>query len=361
MKTSCFDAIVDFHPHESRKSYDALIVHKETVVPASFQFYRHPQKREPEKFFVRIHTRDPLWMEWNDRFEILEPGGKIHLGNGQVLCPHSEKISPRKREKRIAFLQKLLGNKKEMVLALAQEGKMAGIKERKIILFSSLRRTELRKLCQELEEEGKLRILSFSPLFLLSKDSFDFLCEKILFFLSRFHQKHSKEEGASSERMRERFNLDPKILSLALSRLSREEKIREIDGKYALIDFERVLLPEEECILERLEEMCLKGEFRSVSIEDLRQKFRLPSRKLNMMLSLLTERKKIVQGRDGFIIHSRWLEEIVVKVKDLGRKELSVADFKRMTGLSRKYAIPLLELLDQMGVTQRKGSSREIL
>jgi len=32
-----------------------------------------------------------------------------------------------------------------------------------------------------------------------------------------------------------------------------------------------------------------------------------------------------------------------------------------MTGLSRKYAIPLLELLDQMGVTRRKGSLREIL
>lgn len=361
MKTSCFDAVVDFLPQRRKESYDALIVYKEAVVPASFHFYRHSRKEQPEKTFVRIHTRDPLRMEWKDTFEVLEPGGKIRLGRGRVLNPHSEKISPGKRKKRIDFLQKLLGNKKEMLLALVQEGGMAGIRERKISLFSSLGRTELRELCQELEEEGKLRILSFSPLFLLSKDSFDFLCEKIPFFLSRFHQKHSREQGASSERIKKRFHLDPKILSLALSHLCREEKIKQIDGKYALFEFERTLLPEEECVLERLEEMCFKGEFRSVSIEDLRQKFHLPSQKLNVMLSLLTERKKIVQGEDGFIIHSRWLEEIVAKIKDCGRKELSVADFKRMTGLSRKYAIPLLELLDQMGVTQRKGSSREIL
>ena len=38
-----------------------------------------------------------------------------------------------------------------------------------------------------------------------------------------------------------------------------------------------------------------------------------------------------------------------------------MADFKAMTGLSRKFAIPLLELLDEMGVTRRVGPTREIL
>ncbi len=107
--------------------------------------------------------------------------------------------------------------------------------------------------------------------------------------------------------------------------------------------------------------MYFKGEFRSVSLQDLHQEFHLPSQKLNMMLSLLIERKKIVQGKDGFIIHSHWLDEIIAKIRNFGKKELLVADFKKMTGLSRKYAIPLLELMDQMGITQRKGSSREIL
>jgi hypothetical protein len=40
---------------------------------------------------------------------------------------------------------------------------------------------------------------------------------------------------------------------------------------------------------------------------------------------------------------------------------MTVSEFKSMTGLSRKYAIPLLELLDQMGITRRKGPGREIL
>jgi selenocysteine-specific elongation factor len=79
------------------------------------------------------------------------------------------------------------------------------------------------------------------------------------------------------------------------------------------------------------------------------------------MLSLLIERKKIVLGKDGFILHSRWLDEIIREVRNSGKKELTVSEFKTMTGLTRKYAIPLLELLDQMRVTKRKGSIREIL
>ena len=79
------------------------------------------------------------------------------------------------------------------------------------------------------------------------------------------------------------------------------------------------------------------------------------------MLDILIGREKIVRGKEGFYLQSRWLDEIVGKVRSLGKKDLTVADFKAMTGLSRKFAIPLLELLDEMGVTRRKGSSSEIL
>lgn len=361
MKTSCFDAAVNFFPEGETKSLNALIILKKSKIPCSFYFYQHIQKGKPGEVFVRVNTREPLFLRWKDKFEVRDPGEKASLGEGKVLNPRSEKISPKKIKKRISYLKRLQGNEEEMLLTLIQDKGIQGIREREIIKFSPLRRTELLRLSQELEEKGEVRILSFTPLFVLSKKSFDFLCEKILAFLSHFHQKHPRTEGASLERIKKRFNIDPKILSLALTRLSKEHKIKELDKKVAHFDFRRDLFPEEEHILQNLEEMCFKGEFRSVSLEDLRQRFRLSSQRLNTMLSLLIERKKIVQGKDGFIIHSRWLDEIVFKIQKSGKRELSVSDFKEMTGLSRKYVIPLLELLDQMGITRRKGSSRQIL
>ena len=83
--------------------------------------------------------------------------------------------------------------------------------------------------------------------------------------------------------------------------------------------------------------------------------------KLQTLLAALAERKKIVEGFDGFILHSRWLDEIVRKIRGSGKRELTVADFKAMTGLSRKYSIPLLELLDSYGRNAQKRLVRDIL
>jgi selenocysteine-specific elongation factor len=78
-------------------------------------------------------------------------------------------------------------------------------------------------------------------------------------------------------------------------------------------------------------------------------------------VDILIERKKVVQSKEGFFLHASWLDEVVAKIRSTGRKELNVGEFKDLTGLSRKFAIPLLELLDEMGVTRRRGATREIL
>ncbi|MFP4081233.1 MAG: SelB C-terminal domain-containing protein [Candidatus Aminicenantes bacterium] len=359
--TSCFDAVVDFSPQQEKKSFQALMVVKNTRMPCSLSFYPQVQKGNQPDFFIRVHTRNLLNLKWDDRFEVRKSRKNESMGQGRVLNPDSGKVTPKKINKRIAYLQKLNGNEKEMLLALLQHTGTRGLKEREIAEFSPLSKQKALRLSQELEQEGRVRILSFSPLFLLSRESLDFLGEKILAGLSRFHEKHPGEEGMALERIKRGFRLDHKILSLAINRLLREDKIKKVHGRISLGGFRRDLFPEEEKILQKLEMMCYQGEFRSVSFDQLCQKFHLSPQRLDMLLSFLMERRKIVQGKNGFIIHSRWLDEIISRIRSTGKKEISVSDFKKMTGLSRKYAIPLLELLDQMGVTRRRGAGREIL
>ena len=361
MITVCFDALVNFFPVDKVKPLDALLLVQGKKLSASFYFYKQMQKERPDLFFVRVHSHQPLLLKWKDKFEVQEPGKLDPWGEGSVLNPFSEKISLSKIKKRISFLERLQGDEKEMLFALVQEKGTLGLSEKEMIDFSSLTKKSLLRLTQELEAEGKIRILSFVPLFLLSQESLDFLCKKILRFLAQFHNKHPEITGVSLERIKRRFNLHPRILSLAVKHLSRAGQIKEIEEKLALSDFKITLTPEEESILWELEEMCFKGEFRTVTLEDLQKRFRLSSKRLDRMLSLLIERKKIVQGKDGLLLHSKWLDEVILRIKKFGKRELTVADFKKMTGLTRKYAIPLLELLDQMGVTRRKGALREIL
>ncbi len=361
MKTNCFDAAVDFSPGGKRKRLDAMLRVGGEKTSASFHFYESELKQKPSPRFVRIHTHQLLSLKWRDAFDVLEPGKRRILGKGHVLNPFSEKVTQTKMKKRIAFLHALQGDEKDVLSTLVQEKGIQGLEEEEIQEFSSIGLASLLRLTEELEGEGKVKILSFSPLFLLSPDSLDFIYKKILDFLTRFHQKYPEQSGASQERIQKQFDIHSRILSLALKHLVHTGQIKQAAEKLALADFEVILTSEDEKILQKLEDMCLKGDFRLFSFEDLRRHFHITTQKLDWMLSLLTERKKIIQGKDGLILHSQWLDEVVQNLKELGKKEMTIAEFKKMTGLSRKYAIPLLELLDQMRVTRRKGSVREIL
>ena len=249
----------------------------------------------------------------------------------------------------------------ERLSALVRKKRLKGLRQSEARIHFHFDLSELQSLSQRLEEEGTIRILSFSPLFLVARDSLDYLCRKLLSHISQYHQKHPDEKGITLDGIRTRFEVPKKILGLAMKTLVSTGRVRQ-DGKaFALSGFQKVLSLREEKLLERLEEMTVRGKFHSVPLQAVQDELHLSSQALEKLLEILIERKKIVQGAEGFFLHSRWLDDIVEKVRGLGRKELTVAEFKAMTGLSRKYAIPILELLDRIGVTRRVGPGREII
>lgn len=357
----CFDALVKGSFPAGKEPYLFLFCHPEGDVRASLYLYEDIEKGEKEAVFVQVHLSLSLPLKWKDTFLLRRADTKTIWAKGTIIDPFAERISRKKKKRKLAYLKQLLGGERDMLLALSRSKGIHGLWEREMIRFSSLPVRKLVTLSQELEAEGQIKILGFSPLFLISRSSFLFLCEEILGCLRRFHEKHPDMTGVQKEKIRKRYDLHPRILSLALRYLVQEKRIKEVSDQLALADFKTTLLPEEEEILDYLEEMCLKGKFQSVSIDTLQKSLNISSKRLHKMLTLLVDRKKVVLSKDGFILHSRWLDEIIHTIRKSGKKELTVADFKTLSGLSRKYAIPLLELLDQLGVTQRKGSVREVL
>lgn len=360
MKTRCFDALVDFPPWNKTQHLNIFVVVKMKRVQASFDFYEKADKEKKDEFLARVCPNRVLSLKWKDKFRVERSRGLV--GQGIVLNPFSSTTRGNKLKKRIDFLNLLRGGEKEMLLALIEDKGNKGLGERELLNFSSLSSRSLSHLCQELEEEGKIRILSFRPLFVCSQRSLDFLNEKIFTYLKQYHKNHPGERGVSKEKIRRRFSLHRRIHALSLRLMEKQGLIDEMGDLVALSAHKVIPAPEDEKILGELEEMCLKGEFQSVSLEEIQRRFQLSSQRLDKLLSFLIERKKVVQGKDGFFLHSRWLKEIISMLKKSGLKELTIADFKKITGLSRKYVIPLLELLDQMGVTRRKTpSKREVL
>lgn len=78
---------------------------------------------------------------------------------------------------------------------------------------------------------------------------------------------------------------------------------------------------------------------------------------------LLLKQGDLVRINKDLIIHREHLDALKEKLGQFAQKKsiINIADFKSLTGLTRKNAIPLLEYLDQIKITKREGNNRRIL
>jgi selenocysteine-specific elongation factor len=357
-ETAAFDAALDVALTGREARPPAFIVFQGRRVPASFFDYGFAGHRSAP--LARVAPGRPVDAKWMDPFELLSEDGR-KLGRGVVLLPSSPWADGLKPSKRKSLLEGLSRGEREMILALAETKGIQGLSEDEVAAVCRLDAARIEQLARGLEEGGELRIFAFSPLSLVLQDSLDFLRRRVSSYIAQYLKKHPGREGASISTIEKRFALPRNILLLALRTLAKEGRVILEDGTARLPGLRAPLSGEDEKLLGLLESMILKGEFGAVSLDEMRRSLRISPWKLQKLLTVLTERDKIVKGKDGFLLHSVWLDELVQRIRGSARKELTVADFKKITGLSRKYAIPLLELLDEMGVTRRKGAVRDIL
>jgi selenocysteine-specific elongation factor len=81
------------------------------------------------------------------------------------------------------------------------------------------------------------------------------------------------------------------------------------------------------------------------------------------IVTLLLREKTLIKVSDELVFHQSALMELRRQMTGYKMKsaKIDVAKFKELTGVTRKYAIPLLEYLDRERVTKRVGDVRELL
>ncbi|MBC7364088.1 MAG: SelB C-terminal domain-containing protein [Candidatus Aminicenantes bacterium] len=362
MKLETVDCLaISDEPEEIKKPEPGFLKYQDKNYKAELELYLPARSAQPE--ILKVKGRLPFPPRWGDRLEFLAADKKKSLSL-KVIHPKVEKLKKYRKSRLQDILSKLVGDEHQMFLALAEEAGIRGLRQEQLEKFSRLSPAQLQKVASALEKDGLLYILEFSPLLVLTHRSFVFLNEKLLSYIETYHQKRPAELGVPLKKLKDRFNLPRTVLLFSLNWLARQKKIYFNEEIVSLAGFETRLSAEEDQVRQAIEELLRQEKYSSSSLEKLARKFRLHPSRLHTLIDLLLQKKKIFQSQQGFILHADWLESLKNQLADLkrqGKKELTVGEFKKITGLTRKYAIPLLEFLDELGLTRRTGSKREIL
>jgi selenocysteine-specific elongation factor len=99
------------------------------------------------------------------------------------------------------------------------------------------------------------------------------------------------------------------------------------------------------------------------ALKDVLAGLKIDRNRAQKIMTLLLRDKTLIKISDDLVFHRIALDDLREKI--IGLKQTSpkidVSRFKDLTGVSRKYAIPLLEYLDRERVTRRIGDERMIL
>lgn len=311
-----------------------------------------------EEGFVQLRTEEPVVCDWNDRYVLRHFSPPATIGGGVVLEIGGDKLR-RFDDVTISRLKKLQSGEKGSVLEqfLLKMGfdvkTVSGVARALAITEEdALRMAELLKEKVEiLEYEGKK--------YLIHNDIYRSAANNLISTLTDFHRQNPLRMGIKQSELRGKAGNMPMVLfDLILSRLKRSGEI-VMEGERVWRSGHRVQLkPQEQALFDRIAQLLEKAKWAPPDKEELFSKL---DRKLVERVKIaLVESGTVVEIGEGILMHSQALTEaknVLIRMLE-EKKELAATDFRQALGTTRKFAIPLLNYFDSIGLTQRKGDVR---
>lgn len=342
------------------KTRDRIRFHVGTSeVMARVLFLDRSELAPGDTAFARIRLEAPVVAMPRDRFVVRSYSPIVTIGGGTLLDVDPPRVR-RKGGALMAHLALLDRGTPEQVLE--EHVRQRGVTGARMATLSGrvpFGPDALRELLGALHRAGRLAAVDRD--WYVHADSFARLRELTLQALTAFHRANPLRPGMSREELRGRAGgADDKLFAHLLASLDAEGVVKVDRDKVRLASHEVRLSDEQRRVVERLEADFRSAEAAPPSPEEALARAGVAGDEEHELFQVLVEGKKLVRVKESLFFHTAALEAIQDKLVALlrERKDIGPADIKDLLGISRKYAIPLLEYFDGRRVTQRVGERR---
>jgi selenocysteine-specific elongation factor len=340
------------------KSRSRVHLHSNTMeTVAEIGLHGAKQLAAGAQAYARLKLPQPALLLPGDRFIIRQFSPVVTIGGGVVLDAASIPRMPGLE----SFLQVLESGDPEAMLRarIARRGH-GGISMARLIAETGWTRDFLEARLARAVKDA--RVLRVGDLFVDAPAMLG-LQELMLSSVESFHRKNSLVGGIAREALREQVKASAEVFATSLERLSREKKI-ESAGELLRLPGHGVVMKDEEAESKQKIEVAFAGSGLKVpALPEVLAGLKVDKARAQKIVTLLLRDKVLIKVSDELVFHRSALEDLrrVVATQKARSPKMDVATFKELTGVSRKYAIPLLEYLDRERVTRRVGDAREIL
>ncbi len=316
--------------------------------------------------WAQLRLADPVAVARGDLFIVRIPSPSFTVGGGSVVDPHPK----RHRRFQEELLWKLItleqGSPEE--IALGQLPPAAPLDLHTLALRTGLPQEQLRRAVSTLLTQGDVLLLegarassSDSPTLnsqslVISGHAWSNLKERIEAMLASFHGEYPLRWGMPREEVRSRTGLDARAFSRVEARLIAEGIVVEEGPLMSRAGHRVVFTGGQQRRVDELLAFLGDAGVSPPSTPDLLARFGLDSE----VLAALLDQGRLAQVTPEIVLEKRVYDAMVQTVVELIRSKgsITVATVRDHFNTSRKYALALLEQLDEKRVTRRVGDER---
>jgi len=302
-----------------------------------------------------------------DRFILRQFSPAATLGGGVVI--DVKPLRHRRRDVSVAgYLKTSESGNREEVLRAMIEATPNGLTAGEIVARTGWLESEIAGSARKLAEQNAqahLRIIAENPLVVAAAQSVTKCTAALRAAVEMYHRENPLLPGIPRQELRAKAgNPGAELFETSLRDLL-QAGVLAISGDLVQRTGRAVeLTPEETRAKELIEKEFEQAGLAVPSLDEVLGKLPVEARRAQKILQILLREKVLVKISGDLVFHRAalaHLRKLVAEYRRARGSRLPIPAFKELTGITRKYAIPLLEYLDRERVTQRAGNERVIL
>jgi selenocysteine-specific elongation factor len=340
--------------------YDARVrVHAASAEVLARVKFTESELPKGGRTMAQIRFESPVVLGRGDRLVLRSYSPVATIGGARVIDPQPR---PRRRNEIAALQAADRESDGEAIARFLREAEGVGLDLPALVARVSLPPEAVLRLTGEIP--AAVPLVGASHHF-VDAEALDALESTALERVTRHHEKDPLAKGVSKEELRKRVfgKAAPETFDTVLARLVKAGKVAETQDLVALVSHRVQLSGPEDAARSAIEAALAAKGLEGLSLPNLHAQLRVDQRACENAVRVLVQEKQVERIGGGLLMSRGVLDKFRADARARFKSgaKLDVAEVKELTGLSRKYVIPLLEWLDLQRVTRRVGASRIVL
>jgi selenocysteine-specific elongation factor len=304
----------------------------------------------------------PVVVMGRDRFVIRSYSPVRTIGGGEILDPQGRK-QKRGIDQFLRELEILLsGTDAERVETIIGRAGAAGLSAWDLAVRSGMAMADLQKIIKDLAQKKKVILPEKDGSRIIAYPAYQALQDRLLAEIEGYHRKNPLKEGMPKEELRMVLpeEVDAKLFNMAARELEKEGRIAVEKESVRLTGHRVSLKGELEGLKTKIAQTYLKAKLTPPLVKEILERFDSKPGEVQSVLGVLLKEGVLLKVTEELYFHRSPMDQLKSDYVKLLAKDgkATPATFKDLTGLTRKFIIPLMEYFDATKLTIRVGDHR---